>query len=68
MNHNKLDDSLRFLLEQYHEKVERGVIPSTMSFHKWLKSLGILSPDAERLIRKRETQFRDRGYEGEDNA
>lgn len=68
MNHSKLDDSLRFLLDKYHEKIDRGVIPSTMSFHKWLKSLGILSPDADRLIRKREVPFRDRGYEGEDNA
>jgi hypothetical protein len=68
MNHNKLDDSLRFLLDQYHDKVERGVIPIGISFHKWLKSLGILSPDAERLIRKREVKFRERGYEGEDNA
>lgn len=67
MNGRKLDTSLRFLLEKYHEKIESGVIPKTMSFHKWLKSLGIMSPDAERLVTKREVPYRDSGYEGDDS-
>jgi hypothetical protein len=46
---------------EYREQTGKRV-----SFHKWLKASGILSPDAEQRIRQFEIPMSEDGYEDEE--
>jgi hypothetical protein len=60
------DEALKFLYEKYLEDREKS--GKKVSFHKWLKARGILSPDAEQMIRQNEVSLSDEGYEDEEKS
>lgn len=55
---------MKFMYEKYLEYRERT--GKRLSFHKWLKAKGILSPDAEQRIRQFEVPLEQDGYEDEE--
>jgi hypothetical protein len=54
------------LYEKYLEDREKS--GKKVSFHKWLKTRGILSPDAEQMIRQNEMSLSEEGYEDEEKS
>jgi hypothetical protein len=54
------------MYEKYLE--DRESTGKRISFHKWLKVRGILSPDAEQMIRQHEVPFSDEGFDDEEKA
>ena len=60
------DAALMFMYEKYLE--DRENTGKKESFHKWLKTRGILSPDAEQMIRQNEFPMSEDGFEGEEKA
>jgi hypothetical protein len=58
------DPALKFMYEKYLEYREQT--GKRVSFHKWLKASGILSPDAEQRIRQFEVPMSEDGYEDEE--
>jgi hypothetical protein len=59
------DAALKFMYDKYLEDREKS--GKKVSFHKWLKARGILSPDAEQMIRQNEMPFAEEGYEDGEN-
>jgi hypothetical protein len=60
------DAALKFMYEKYLE--DREKTGKKVSFHKWLKVRGILSPDAEQMIRQNEVPMSEDGFEDGENA
>ena len=54
------DAALKFMYEKYLE--DREKTGKKVSFHKWLKARGILSPDAEQMIRQNEVSLSEEGF------
>jgi hypothetical protein len=59
------DPALKFMYEKYLE--DREKTGKKVSFHKWLKVRGIISPDAEKMIRQMEMSLNEEGF-GEEES
>jgi hypothetical protein len=57
------DPALKFMYEKYLEDREKS--GKKVSFHKWLKVRGIISPDAEQMIRQNEVPLNEEGFDEE---